>query len=75
MASKTRVDGKVKNVTEILSNTQQIQNIFRRSDARRARFERKMVVSHRSFADSTFKTRYSEYYDHLKAERYKTPNL
>lgn len=61
--------------SDIFMNQTKIMEIFNKQEARTMRFEKQLVQNHKSYGNKIFKKRYDEYFDCLKADRYKTPFL
>ena len=59
----------------IYNNQQQMQEVFRKQEEREAHFKKTLIKSHRTYGNTIFKNRNSQYFDHLKRDRYKTRHL
>ena len=70
MASEKTLD-----FTDIFLNQSQIMEIFNKQEIRTKRFEKELVLNHKSYGNKIFKKRHDEYFDNEKQERYKTPFL
>ena len=59
----------------IYNNQQQMEELFRKQKQRETSFKDTLIKSHRTFGNTIFKNRNSQYFDHLKKDRYKTRHL
>ena len=61
--------------TDIFTNQAKIMEIFNKQEKRTTRFERMLVLNHKSYGNKIFKRRHDEYFENDKQDRYKTPFL
>lgn len=71
----TQSTGQNLDFTDIYTNQAKIMEIFNKQEKRTGRFEKMLVLNHKSYGNKIFKRRHNEYFDSEKQDRYKTPFL